>query len=233
METNKNASDEAEKVSRSGRFQGIQLVIVQSTVCIITVLLVVALKFIGGNAYTRLQSLYREAMVDHHVLESVLASAETAEEDSNTVLPCESTAVETSVTPIYFPPLLNGIVTSPFGNRADPFDNSLSDIHHGVDIAANEGTELAALCSGTVTEVGYQEAGYGHYVMVDCENGYEYLYAHCFEILVKEGEKISGGQIVALVGNTGRSTGSHVHIEWRVNGETTDPMTVLPKETYV
>lgn len=96
--------------------------------------------------------------------------------------------------------------------------------HKGFDIAATEGTPVCASLGGVVIEAstGYN-GGYGYKVVVDHGNGITTVYAHCSKLLVSVGQRVSTGQVIAKVGNTGRSTGPHLHFEIRVNGNYVDP----------
>ncbi len=117
-------------------------------------------------------------------------------------------------------------VTSEYGYRTDPVYGG-SAFHRGLDIAANNGSPIRAALGGTVTQVGYDEYGYGKYVRLAHENGLTTMYAHCSAINVVEGQAVLGGDIIAAVGSTGKSTGSHLHFEVRVNGESVNPREFL------
>lgn len=95
--------------------------------------------------------------------------------------------------------------------------------HTGTDVAAPTGTTIVAAASGTVTLAGNYGNGYGNYIMINHGNGVQTLYGHCNVLLVSQGQYVSQGQKIAEVGNTGNSTGPHLHFEVRVNGATTDP----------
>ena len=110
-----------------------------------------------------------------------------------------------------------GVVTSRFGYR-------WGKSHKGTDIGANKGTAIVAAASGTVTISSYgYNGGYGNYVMISHGNGIQTLYGHCTDLLVSVGEKVSQGQPIATVGNTGNSQGNHLHLEIRVNGVAQNP----------
>ena len=109
-----------------------------------------------------------------------------------------------------------GETSSGFGYRMHPIDQALR-FHYGTDYAADAGVEIHAFADGTVLEAGVSE-GYGNYLKVDHGNGFSTLYGHCSELLVSNGEQISRGQTIALVGSTGRSTGPHLHFELIHNG---------------
>jgi murein DD-endopeptidase MepM/ murein hydrolase activator NlpD len=97
------------------------------------------------------------------------------------------------------------------------------DLHTGLDIGAPRGTRIAAAASGVVVYTGWM-GGYGQTVVIDHGRGYKTLYGHCSKILVKQGQRVSSGQVIAAVGATGRATGSHLHFEIRVNNVPVNPL---------
>jgi murein DD-endopeptidase MepM/ murein hydrolase activator NlpD len=100
--------------------------------------------------------------------------------------------------------------------------------HEGIDLAAPYGTPVVAPAAGTVERV-TEQTGYGNVLEIDHGNGVETKYAHLSRILVHVGQKVTRGQPIAAVGNTGLSTGPHLHYEVHVNGKVVDPLTyVLP-----
>ena len=114
-----------------------------------------------------------------------------------------------------------GWVTSDFGVRRDPFDGQRR-MHEGVDIATRTGMPVLATAAGIVREVG-SEPGYGKLVVIDHGYGFSTAYGHNSRILVKAGQRVKRGEMVATAGSTGRSTGTHVHYEVRVNGLPVNP----------
>ena len=114
-----------------------------------------------------------------------------------------------------------GLLTSSFGSREDPFTGSHT-MHSGLDIAAKEGTEIIAPADGVVIFAG-EKSEYGNCVVVDHGRDLVTLYGHLNRYIVKAGDKVSRGQHIANVGNTGRSTGSHLHYEVRLNGVPVNP----------
>ncbi len=118
---------------------------------------------------------------------------------------------------------VNGVITSGYGER-EPTE-IISANHAGVDIGANSGTEIIASMAGTV-ELVSNYGDYGNHIKIT--NGeITTLYAHCSTILVKQGDYISQGQKIALVGSTGKTTGPHLHFEIRRNNKTVDPQKIL------
>ena len=118
-------------------------------------------------------------------------------------------------------------VTSEFGYRRDPFTGEIRG-HSGIDIAVPTGTPIRAALPGMVTVSAYNAGGYGYYVMIDHGDGLVTLYAHCSRLLARVGQSVATGDIIALSGSTGRSTGPHLHFEVRVNGQRTNPRRYLP-----
>lgn len=121
-----------------------------------------------------------------------------------------------------------GWVTSDFGQRLDPYTAD-KVMHAGLDIAAPHGKEVEAPSDGTVVFAGL-EGGYGNVLVIDHGYGIKTRYGHLSQLLVKAGDKVVRGQKVALVGNTGRSTGPHLHYEVRVNGVAQNPRKFILEE---
>ncbi len=115
-------------------------------------------------------------------------------------------------------------VTSKFGPRGGTF----AGFHKGIDIAQPVGTKICAVKSGTVNAVDYGTTTYGYYVKIDHGGGMETLYAHCSKLFVTKGQKVNQGDVIALVGMTGRTNGPHCHFEVRINGKVTNPVPYLP-----
>ncbi|MDM8526515.1 M23 family metallopeptidase [Desulfococcaceae bacterium HSG8] len=122
-------------------------------------------------------------------------------------------------TPAIWP--IKGFVTSGFGSRKSPFTNK-KEFHKGLDIATSEGTPIAATADGTVIYSG-SKGSFGKMVVIDHGYGMITRYAHLREILKKRGEDVKKGDIIGEVGNTGMSTGPHLHYEVRLNGTPVDP----------
>ncbi len=119
-------------------------------------------------------------------------------------------------------PILKGWLSSYYGMRTDPF-TGLQDHHKGVDFAGKHGSNIVAAASGVVTWSG-KRYGYGLMVEINHGNGYATRYAHNFENMVKVGDVVKKGDVIAKMGSSGRSTGPHVHYEVIRNGRTVDPV---------
>lgn len=123
-------------------------------------------------------------------------------------------------------PITSGWMSSAYGRRIDPFSGNMA-LHQGVDFATGkEGEDVVAVAAGVVTFAG-ERHGYGNLVEINHGNGYETLYAHGKSLLVNVGDVVKKGQVIALSGNTGRSTGPHVHFEVHKNGRVVDPASYI------
>lgn len=120
---------------------------------------------------------------------------------------------------------VNAPITSNFGWRIHPIYGTRR-LHAGTDFGVDEGTPVHAADGGVVVEAGWV-SGYGYTVIIDHGNGMSTLYAHNSDVAVSPGQTVSKGQVVSYSGNTGGSTGPHLHFEVRINGEPTDPMGYL------
>ncbi len=122
-------------------------------------------------------------------------------------------------------PIKKGWMSSRFGRRTDPFSGQVA-WHGGVDFAGKEGSEIIAVAAGVVTWA-EERHGYGQMVEINHGGGFTTRYAHNKENLVKVGDVVKKGQIIALMGSSGRSTGPHVHFEVYKNGRAVDPATYI------
>lgn len=109
-----------------------------------------------------------------------------------------------------------------FGYRSNPFTSRGSEFHPGIDFAASYGTKVAATGDGVVIFAGWN-AGYGKMVIISHGYGITTAYGHNSKLLVKQGDHVKKGQAISQVGNTGRSTGTHLHYEVKVNGINVNP----------
>jgi murein DD-endopeptidase MepM/ murein hydrolase activator NlpD len=114
-----------------------------------------------------------------------------------------------------------GRLTSPFGRR-------WGRLHGGIDIAAGTGSPIRAVTKGTVIDAG-TEGGYGKVIRIAHPDGIVSVYAHLSALQVKTGEKVSAGKQIGREGNTGQSTGPHLHFEIRINGTPVNPIPWLAK----
>jgi len=120
---------------------------------------------------------------------------------------------------------VRGFITSEFGRRNSPIYGT-TQFHEGLDIGNGIGTPVVAPANGTVTEAGYQ-SGYGRYIKIAHGYGMETLFGHLSESMVITGQRVKKGETIGKVGNTGSSTGPHLHYEVRVNGVPVNPRKYL------
>ncbi len=122
-------------------------------------------------------------------------------------------------------PVAGGYVGSGFGTRTDPISGGVEH-HLGIDFDAPSGSAIHAVADGVVTFVG-QRSGYGNVVEIDHGNGYMTRYAHNRKNVVRVGERVHAGQVIARVGQTGRATGPHCHFEVWLHGRAVNPITYV------
>lgn len=126
-------------------------------------------------------------------------------------------------------------IVSWYGNREQP-DTTYgkgSSFHEGVDIGGPDGQNLDgeianSIGNGTVVDVGYDQYGYGNYVVVDYGNGYQALYGHLRQAAVSTGQKVNAGEEIGIIGGTGNVEGPHLHLKMTKDGQNIDPLTVIP-----
>lgn len=118
-----------------------------------------------------------------------------------------------------------GTITSGFGKREDPINHKRA-FHTGIDIRGNKGEPIYATADGVVAKA-FRNGGYGNYVLIDHGNGYTSSFAHMLKYFVHKGERVTRGQRIGLVGNTGRSTGTHLHYEISLDGNPINPSRFL------
>ena len=131
----------------------------------------------------------------------------------------------TKIPPSYIKPISGGRLSSSFGRRSAPVKGA-STYHKGIDWAVPRGTAVYASSGGTVTKAGWG-SGYGYVVYIRHPDGRETRYAHLNKVLVSAGQSVKQGQKIALSGNTGRSSGPHLHFELRINGTAVNPLKYL------
>lgn len=131
----------------------------------------------------------------------------------------------TKTPPTFIKPISGGRLSSGFGKRKAP-KKGASTYHKGIDWAVPTGTAVYASCGGTVSKAGWG-SGYGYVVYIKHEDGTQTRYAHLSKVLVKAGETVKQGERIALSGNTGVSTGPHLHFEILMNGTQVNPAKYL------
>jgi murein DD-endopeptidase MepM/ murein hydrolase activator NlpD len=120
---------------------------------------------------------------------------------------------------------VKGPITSRFGKRQDPLNNK-SAYHTGIDFRGKRGEPIYATADGVVKKA-FRNGGYGNYVLIDHGNGYTTAFAHMQKYVVHKGDRVERGQLIGLIGNTGRSTGSHLHYEVALDKKPINPYNFL------
>ena len=122
--------------------------------------------------------------------------------------------------------------TSGYGVRSDPFKGRAA-MHAGIDLAGPLGTPIYATADGVVSDAGYNSGGYGNLVKIDHGRGSETRYGHLSSFSVRAGQRVSRGQVIGRMGSTGRSTGSHLHYEVRIDSRAVNPIPFMKSSDYL
>ena len=129
-------------------------------------------------------------------------------------------------------PVQTAAFTSGYGVRNDPFRGGRAR-HMGIDLAGPVGTPIHATADGVVTTAEYNRGGYGNLIKIDHGRGVETRYAHLSKMHVAPGTRVKRGQVIGLMGSTGRSTGSHLHYEVRIDGRAVNPVPFMRSTDYL
>ena len=129
-------------------------------------------------------------------------------------------------------PVRTAAFTSGYGVRSDPFRGAAA-MHAGIDLAGPVGTPIYATADGVVSASGYNSGGYGNLIKIDHGRGIETRYGHLSSIMVSPGQRIARGQQIGRMGSTGRSTGSHLHYEVRIDGRAVNPIPFMKSTDYL
>ena len=129
-------------------------------------------------------------------------------------------------------PVKTAAFTSGYGVRSDPFRGG-SAMHAGIDLAGPHGTPIYATADGVIRRSGWNRGGYGNLIEVDHGRGIETRYGHLSRITVRAGQQVKRGQLIGYMGSTGRSTGSHLHYEVRIEGKPVNPIPFMKSTDYL
>ena len=168
---------------------------------------------------------FRKIVADVHYLNDKEVSREILKEEITQEAVAKIVERGTKIPPTYIRPISGGRQTSGFGRRNAPTKGA-STYHKGVDWAVPTGTSVYASCGGTVAKAGWG-SGYGYVVYINHEDGRQTRYGHLSKVLVKAGQSVKQGERIALSGNTGVSTGPHLHFEILINGSQVNPLQYL------
>lgn len=137
--------------------------------------------------------------------------------------------IQTTSNPVFLPTIWAhlGKINNEYGFRRNPFGGRSYEFHSGMDIDGNRGDNVLAPANGIVTKAGWQ-GGYGNLIEIDHGNGLTTRYGHLSQGNVQTGDTVQRGQLIGLIGSTGRSTGPHLHYELRMNDKPINPRRLLP-----
>ncbi len=129
-------------------------------------------------------------------------------------------------------PVKTGAFTSGYGVRSDPFQGRAA-MHAGIDLAGAVGTPIYATADGIITDAGYNSGGYGNLIKIDQGRGIETRYGHLSKMTARAGQRVKRGELIGRMGSTGRSTGSHLHYEVRIDGHPVNPVPFMKSTDYL
>ena len=129
-------------------------------------------------------------------------------------------------------PVQTAAFTSSYGVRSDPFQGRAA-MHAGIDLSGPIGTPIYATADGIVSSSGWHNGGYGNLIKLDHGRGIETRYAHLSAALVRPGQRVKRGDMIGKMGSTGRSTGSHLHYEVRIDGRAVNPIPFMKSTDYI
>lgn len=127
--------------------------------------------------------------------------------------------------PDIYPVSRESRLTSGYGYRTDPFTGNIA-FHGAIDLAVPENTEVVSSGTGKIVKAGHNRIN-GNYIIIDHGNNYRSYYGHLSKLLVKANDDIKKGQVIGFSGNTGMSTGPHLHFQITFDGKTIDPLTII------
>jgi murein DD-endopeptidase MepM/ murein hydrolase activator NlpD len=172
------------------------------------------------NIYKELLRDHSDDLMENHPAEDIYNNIWTSEKLNPYKIPIDSLpdSVKIDCSNFFIP--TRGYITSEFGPRRYRY-------HYGIDLKVEIGDSIAAAFSGKIRIIDYEARGYGHYVVIRHDNGLETVYAHLSQVLVSLEQVVNGGDIIGLGGNTGRSTGPHLHFEIRYLGNAINPASII------
>lgn len=178
--------------------------------------------FKEGTLETLSDTVYEGTLTQNDSGESgeMLRTAETL--SFNYLSESQKTALLSNRAKSHTLPVTGAVMTSEFGERTDPVTGEREATHGGIDLAAPKGSGIFAYTSGRVSKVD-TNAIYGNCITIDHGDGTETFYAHLSSVNVSTGDTVETGERIGTIGSTGKSTGTHLHFELRINGVKTDP----------
>ncbi len=173
-----------------------------------------------ANIYKEMLNDRTDDLMENHPADDIYNNIWTSERLNPYKIPIDSLPDTVRIDCSKFHVPVPGLITSDFGPRRYRY-------HYGTDLRINIGDSVHAAFDGKVRIIDYEARGYGHYVVIRHNNGLETVYAHLSQVLVKHDQTVKGGELIALGGNTGRSTGPHLHFEFRYLGNALNPASIV------
>ncbi len=178
----------------------------------------------SANIYQEMLNDNSDDLMENHPAEDIYNNIWTSEKLNPYKIPIDSMPDSVKIDCSHFVVPVPGVVTSVFGPRRYRF-------HYGIDLRLTVGDSVRAAFSGKVRIIDYEAKGYGHYIVIRHDNGLETVYAHLSEVLVTLNQNVKAGELIAYGGNTGHSTGPHLHFETRYIGNAINPASIIDFNT--
>jgi len=172
------------------------------------------------NIYHKMFNDRSDDLMENHPADDIYNFIWTRERINPYKIPLDSLPDSVRIDCSHFVVPTHGSITSPYGPRHYRF-------HYGLDLRVKIGDSIVSAFSGKVRIIDYEARGYGHYVVVRHNNGLETVYAHLSKVLVEHNQNVKAGELIALGGNTGHSTGPHLHFEMRYIGNAINPANIV------
>lgn len=220
-----NQNIKTENLETSGKESldaNFKIIVLQGGIVAAVLIFCLIVKLLFGDFFVQIKDIYNGSFKVNTDIEQVIGDS------SGMGGPLEKSVESTAVVDPALTLPVRGSVTGEFGYRADPFTGEIA-AHGGIDIAAPMDTPIYAAASGVVETSDYSKGDYGNYIVIK-HGGFSTLYAHCNNLLVKQGQTVPMGQAIATCGSTGRSTGPHLHFEVRIGDKKIDPAPLLKIE---
>jgi murein DD-endopeptidase MepM/ murein hydrolase activator NlpD len=181
--------------------------------------------------YSRPATTQNFAMNSGGPVLDVQSTAEEAAESESDEVQNQVRSIQSKSSPEFLPTMWAhlGKINNEFGFRRNPFGGRNYEFHPGMDIDGEKGDQVIAPANGTVIKAGWT-GGYGNMIEIDHGNGLTTRYGHLSKIEIQVGDTIERGELIGLIGSTGRSTGPHLHYELRLNDKSINPRFLLPQE---
>jgi len=176
------------------------------------------------NIYQEMLNDHSDDLMENHPAEDIYNNIWTREKLNPYKIPVDSLPDSVRIDCSRFVVPVPGAVTSAFGPRRYRF-------HYGVDLRLNIGDSVRSAFSGKVRIIDYEARGYGNYIVIRHDNGLETVYGHLSVVLVAHNQRVKAGELIALGGNTGHSTGPHLHFETRYIGNAINPANIIDFNT--